>query len=91
MTVAEEQISIANRKDHSQSEATRESICQNLEPLLRTECEEQVGSTVSAGSALIEVDEEIPRNWRGSHGEVDVLRLEERGVGGSAPHVLDVC
>ena len=62
MTVAEEQTSIVDRKDHLQGEPTRESICQNLEHLGGAEGEEQEGSIVSAGCASIEVAEEDPRS-----------------------------
>ncbi len=41
MTVAEEQTSIADRKDYLQSESSRESSCQNPEPLEGAEGEEQ--------------------------------------------------
>ena len=58
--MAKEQTSIADRKDHLQGEPTRESICQKPEHLGGAEGEEQVGSTVSAGCASVEVTEEDP-------------------------------
>jgi len=58
----EEQTSIANNKDHLQGEPTRESICQNPEPLEGAEGEEHEGSTISAGCASVEVAEENSRS-----------------------------
>ena len=90
MTVAEEQTSIAEGKDHLQGEPTRESFCQNPEQLGGAAGEGQEGSTVSARCTSVEVAEEDPRSWGGPHGEVDVLRLEDRGVGGPTSGVADV-
>ena len=75
MIVTEEQTSIADRKDHLQGEPTRESFCPNPEHLAGAEGEEQEGSTISVGCASVDVSEEDPRRWRGSHSEVDVLGL----------------
>ena len=91
MAVAKKQTSIADRKDHLQGKPTRGSICQNPEHLAGAEGEEQEGSTISVGCASVDVTEEDPRRWRGSHSEVDVLRLEDRGVGGPTSSVADVC
>jgi hypothetical protein len=82
---------IADRKDHLQGEPTRESICQNPEHLARAAGEEQEGLTISAGGASVEVTEEDPHRWRGSHGNIDVLRFENRGVGGPTSSIADVC
>ena len=91
MTVAEEQTSIADCKDHLQGHPTRESICQNSEHLVSVEGEEQAGSTVSAVCAPVELTKEDPRSLRGTHGEVNALRLEDRGVGGPTSSVANVC
>ena len=58
--VAEEQTSIAGRKDHLQGEPTRESCCHYPEHLGGAEGEKQEGSTVSAGCASVEIPEENP-------------------------------
>jgi len=91
VTVAEEQTSIVDRKDHLQGEPSRESIRQNPEHLASAEGEEQLGLTVSAGCASVEVTEEDPRIWRGHHGEDNLLRLKDRGVCGPTSSVADVC
>ncbi len=62
MTVAEEQTSIADGKDHLQGEPIRESFCQNPEHLGGAAGEEQEGSTVSARCTSVEVAEEDPRS-----------------------------
>jgi len=77
VTVAEEQISIVYGKVYLQGQPTRESFCQNPEHFGGAASEEQEGSTVSARCTSIEVAEEDPRSWGGSHGEVDVLRFED--------------
>ena len=88
--MAEEQTSIDEGKDYLQGKPTRESFCQNLEHLGRRRRRGQEGSTVSARCTSVEVAEEDPRSWRGPHGEVNVLRLEDRGVGGPISSVADV-
>ena len=55
VTMAEEQTSIADGKDHFQGEPTRESFCQNPEHLGGAAGEEQEDSTLSARCNSVEV------------------------------------
>ena len=73
--MAEEQTSIAIRKDRLQGELTRESICQNTLSRDRAVCEEREGSTVFVGAASVEVAKEDSRRGGGLHGKIDILRL----------------
>ena len=91
MTVVEEQTLIAYRKYHLQGKPTRESIRQNPVHLVGAEGEDQAGSTFSAGYASVKVAEEDPRNRRGTHSEVNVLRLDDRGAVGPTSSVADYC